>query len=591
MRASRCGIALVLWFGVRSAATAAEEGARESIPPDGLRAEDEVEQVRTLWALAEAGRKASGAEGDIAALMTESPRGRRLSRWCYHALARISEHPEKHFDRYMKAATWVPTTVAKPVGDGDFVAGAIRIDAGDDEPPELPESMREQSNAAWRTCVRAIVLGISSKDPVIQRFAGFRILKLRVPPEIATPILADILSDEAVAVEVRCLAARGLGLSGRARAAVEGLLKGLKYEALEIRVTCAAALADLPSFRGPGFNYPEPDSVAQGLIETLGGTAPEVRARAASALGSLVSRGKLPKRLIADMIVPALMKTLKDSASDVRRGAITGLATAGPDARPAVPALIRRFEGEPDAKIRRSILQALQKIAAPEAVPALIEALHKDPDSYVRREAAGALGAVGTWAQENDPEEFGRLAGVVVPHLVTILKGEPKGENRYLVQAAAGGLWGYGPAAKEAVPDLARVLRDVTDRDLKSTVITVLGRIGPAAQEAVPDMLPCASERHWWCKYQLAIALRKIGRGGKEVEETLLGLLDSKNPWIRGDAAKSLGVLAEGSDRVMDALEKLLDDEGPEVSEKSEEAIRAIRVRRDGVEPEDVETF
>jgi HEAT repeat protein len=97
-----------------------------------------------------------------------------------------------------------------------------------------------------------------------------------------------------------------------------------------------------------------------------------------------------------------LERMLEDSKSAVQAQGAYGLSLLGPDAREAVPALIKCLKKE--SIVRQNAALALGKIGpdAREAVPALIEAL-RDPDWAVRRQAAIALGRMGPEARSALP--------------------------------------------------------------------------------------------------------------------------------------------------------------------------------------------
>ena len=96
------------------------------------------------------------------------------------------------------------------------------------------------------------------------------------------------------------------------------------------------------------------------LVADLANARAAVRARAALALGSVQ----------APEAVPALLVALADTSAAVRRDAAFALGQAA--APQAVAALTETFGREHDPAVRRRILQALDKIPAPEAARALV---------------------------------------------------------------------------------------------------------------------------------------------------------------------------------------------------------------------------
>jgi len=96
--------------------------------------------------------------------------------------------------------------------------------------------------------------------------------------------------------------------------------------------------------------------------------------------------------------VQDLIGNLGDPDGEIRRRAAEGLGRIGPEAKEAIPALIKVL-GNDD--VGRSASVALGRIArgAMEVVPALTRAL-SDPDVFVRCYAAETLGEIGPGAKE-----------------------------------------------------------------------------------------------------------------------------------------------------------------------------------------------
>src|SRR5262249_10926514 len=94
------------------------------------------------------------------------------------------------------------------------------------------------------------------------------------------------------------------------------------------------------------------------------------------------------------------IKALSDLDPSVRGQAAAALGQLGPQAAPAVPALIADLN-DTDAMVRVQVTTALAQIGA-EAIPALKQAL-KSEDKYVRMGACLALGHMGSAAQSAIP--------------------------------------------------------------------------------------------------------------------------------------------------------------------------------------------
>jgi len=109
----------------------------------------------------------------------------------------------------------------------------------------------------------------------------------------------------------------------------------------------------------------------------------EVRRIAAEALGQLGPEARAA--------VPDLVRALADPEILVRRASARALGQIGPEARAAVPDLVRAL-ADKDSYVRLSAAEALRQIGQA-AVPDLVRAL-ADEYSYVRRAAAVALGEI-----------------------------------------------------------------------------------------------------------------------------------------------------------------------------------------------------
>lgn len=92
--------------------------------------------------------------------------------------------------------------------------------------------------------------------------------------------------------------------------------------------------------------------------------------------------------------LPALIGALRDPDSMVRARAAEAIGEIGPDAAPAVPALIGLLR--PGESARAMVCLALSRIgpAAASALPALT-ALLSDPDAYVAKLARLAIASIG----------------------------------------------------------------------------------------------------------------------------------------------------------------------------------------------------
>ncbi len=136
----------------------------------------------------------------------------------------------------------------------------------------------------------------------------------------------------------------------------------------------------------------------------------------------------------------------------VRWKALEALAKLGPQAEPAVPALITRLEDDYDRFRAISVLGAIGPAAAP-AVPALLHRLAYTlsvEDKLYRDESTEAIGIIETVAK------IGPAAKATIPLLRQALKDKVSA-IRYFAAHALGEM---GPEAIVAIPDLETRLTD-----------------------------------------------------------------------------------------------------------------------------------
>jgi HEAT repeat protein len=162
----------------------------------------------------------------------------------------------------------------------------------------------------------------------------------------------------------------------------------------------------------------------------------------------------------APVAVPILAAALADRDADdrVRRRAAEALAKFGPDAKEAVPALIKLFAAF-DPATRQTVCETLGRIGpeAKDAVPALLAAF--DDDREQREAAIRACGRIGRDA---------------VGPLVQALKSE-RGEVR---ASAAKALGQVGAAAKQdALPHLLRARDYDVDSAVRSAAAEAVRRL------------------------------------------------------------------------------------------------------------------
>ncbi|MFD7319993.1 PBS lyase [Streptomyces sp. NPDC059875] len=217
-------------------------------------------------------------------------------------------------------------------------------------------------------------------------------------------------------------------------------------------------------------------------------------------------------------------------ASDGRGRELLALARSG-DPR-AVPLLARAL-GEPE--VRRDLLYAVPTLG-PAAVP-LASALRRrlarvELDDRLYEQAAPLLFALAS------------VRGVqALPEVLRVLRGAPSNRRDWVQEAALRALAAFGPAAREALPDVRALLDSDAaavsaqaalalwsvegDRGAVLPALEVrlrpgapeadrcvaaraLGVIGPAAAGCAPALLPGLAARDLWVRVRCATALWRV---------------------------------------------------------------------------------
>jgi HEAT repeat protein len=247
----------------------------------------------------------------------------------------------------------------------------------------------------------------------------------------------------------------------------------------------------------------EKDPVAlKTMSKLLGSTDPKIREQTALELGAEFGPDAKPA-------VPDLVKRLFDARAAVRSAAAEALGRIGSGAKDAAPALLTVLEGEEPAFVQSAACEALGRTdpADKDAVVAALKQKLEHPAPIVRAHAALALALV---AGDKSGQEEAARGLAHRSHNVRI--------------TAAEALWRIGKDGR-AVELLVRALEESNLSGLESEnerymAARALGRIGADAKLAVPELLRLIDARDEF----LAAAAR-----------TALKLIDP-------DAAKNAGV-------------------------------------------------
>ncbi|MFF8838712.1 PBS lyase [Streptomyces sp. NPDC015130] len=261
---------------------------------------------------------------------------------------------------------------------------------------------------------------------------------------------------------------------------------------------------------------------------------PRLREAATSFLERLFELGgpatdALVIRLAGD---PALPGAARDGFGGLvgrsgRDGALLALARAG-DTR-AVPLLARALE-EPD--VRRELLYAMDGLgpAAGGLAPLLRRRLAEvELDEGLFDRAAPLLYALGA------------VRGAqALPEVLRVLRGAPEHRRDWVREAALRTLAAFGPAAREAVPEL-RGLLTADSAAVSSAAARALWAVEGDEGDVLPALerwlRPGSSAPEWCCA---ALALGAIGPAAAGSAAVLRPGLASRDLWVRVRSATAL---------------------------------------------------
>ena len=320
-------------------------------------------------------------------------------------------------------------------------------------------------------------------------------------------------------------------------------------------------------------------------------------------MGALAEAGK--------EAVPGLTKALEHQ--DAAYWACLVLAEIGPDAKDAVPALVKLLQTDNRPEVRREAMIALAGIGADAAVPALVQALEDDQEGINAGPAVYALGSIGVkakaaegkikeiadspdtppllqtvslWALARMNPEDEALVREVVPKLAEALKS-PKPEAR---AAAAQALLDLDPDPEIARPVLKKVmedaepevLNDILDalaglgekavprliaaldvEEMRAKAATIIARIGPPAKEAVPALIAALEDQSPETCCEVLFALAAIGPDAAEGVPALVKALGNPEANVCYGACYALGKIGPAAMPAKAQLLATLDSEDP----------------------------
>ncbi|MDB6110081.1 MAG: repeat-containing protein [Pedosphaera sp.] len=333
------------------------------------------------------------------------------------------------------------------------------------------------------------------------------------------------------------------------------ILGGLVWELLRARE---------PAYQGKSLSAWLAEAYERGTyISDL--TDPEarmaIRAMGSNALPALLSMvgardSGFRKALLQWSGKQSLFKLHLRTADDCHTLAATGFQSLGPDAMPAVPALIKLLD-DPDAEVRGYAAYCLGQIGpgAQAAVPELIKMLSGTNGSLDINTAAQALGEIGPAARPAVPllsaaltngSKWFRLAtprialmkiqGESLSPLIERLRDTSNLTNWNHTWTVVGG---FGTNAEPAVPLLINALGD-GDFHVQNGALRALGQIHMRPEVCIPAMVPFLTSTNVVLRRNAMHLIRSFGNEAKPVTAEIVQCLSDLDSDVSRGATNAL---------------------------------------------------
>lgn len=228
----------------------------------------------------------------------------------------------------------------------------------------------------------------------------------------------------------------------------------------------------------------------------------------------------------------------------------------------------------PEAKLAE--IRRLATAEAPqEALPALVTAIGMN-DVRGQLTAALAIAALADRSPADDdapPADFAPAVAAMIPLLAS--------EDVGLVRAVATAIGAIGPAgnddlADDAVDALSRAATRVKDAETRASCLVALADYGPAARGAVPVVAKYLRAKTPLVRETAAATLAAIGPESRGATGELARLLGDDHPLVRAAAAAALAAIGPDARNATAALARLLTDADAMVRGGAARALAAI---------------
>lgn len=284
-----------------------------------------------------------------------------------------------------------------------------------------------------------------------------------------------------------------------------------------------------------------------------------VRAIGTNALPTLLqmvgTRLTVPRLMVAGFARDQTFAFLHLPPQDGRQeAALWALKLLGPDAKPAVPVLIRLLN-QPDPLIAGNAATCLGGIgpAAGEAVPALVKAFNRSglagaQDENLRSASASALGDIGGAARSAVPllaaatnELTAQLAVIKIQgsSYLPFIERLKDTSNRTNWSRTALLVSTLGTNSDAGIPLILAALQS-TNSGIQTTAISTLGRIHGRPELCVPALIPLLKGTNIAVRRTSMGAIRAFGPAAKAAVPEIIRNLNDSDAWVQRQATNAL---------------------------------------------------
>jgi HEAT repeat protein len=308
-------------------------------------------------------------------------------------------------------------------------------------------NVARNDNPARAAAVPVLVEGVRDRTDAVRRMAASYLLQLGPLAKSAVPDLKALLDDKTQEVQLEAALAL-VGIDPKEGAAAVPVLTHALTTGDGPAHRAARALAKLG---------PVAKAAGPALEKHFGAKNLNLRVAAAEA-AARVDAALAPK---AVEVIVAILKEAKPRPASARMYAIESLRAIGAPAKPALPLLADMLNEKGEYPVQAAVAMVVIDADGAKAAFDWMRAVFAKPGHDDAYELAEAL------------PELGPKAAPLVPELLKLL-GE---KQLYFRRAAIATLGAIGPAAKDALPDLKKMVASDPRPDLKKLAAAAVAKI------------------------------------------------------------------------------------------------------------------